>query len=198
MSTGDVTRGDYKVRDLGSVIPCLRWRTAADDAQEAPGVIRHAFLSRITPDPSGTDPQPSGTDPEWIGNGKTPVGNGWDGWDGSNQPRAQETSADPLNAPVIRPIGDESPGSVPSVPSIPRKGSCRSASIPDPSPIHSAPSPDQGQPVLVDGQPGWRLPGVMPRGSGPTVPVLLVDPNGNSRQVQRSRITTPSPAPLPS
>jgi P4 family phage/plasmid primase-like protien len=57
-------------------------------------------------------------------------------------------------------------------------------------PVTPVTGPDQpGQPVLVDGQPGWRLPGAMPKGSGPTVRVLVVDPHGCSRQVERKRIT---------
>lgn len=57
--------------------------------------------------------------------------------------------------------------------------------------VQQAPAapPGAGQPVLVDGQPGWRLPGAMPKGSGATVRVLVVDPNGHSRQVERSRIS---------
>jgi predicted P-loop ATPase len=53
--------------------------------------------------------------------------------------------------------------------------------------VQQAPA-DVGRPVLVDGQPGWRLPGAMPKGSGPTVRVLVVDPHGCSRQVERKRI----------
>jgi predicted P-loop ATPase len=44
------------------------------------------------------------------------------------------------------------------------------------------------QPITVDGEPGWQLPGVMPRGDGPTVRVLVIDPAGQSRNVERNRI----------
>lgn len=49
--------------------------------------------------------------------------------------------------------------------------------------------PRAGTPIAVDGQLGWHLPGAMPKGNGQTVNVLVVDPQGRSRQVQRSRIT---------
>jgi hypothetical protein len=185
---GDVTMNDYRVRELGSVVPCIRWRTAAEDAQEAPGVLRHAFLSRIKTALTGMDQQPPGTDAEWIGNGKTPEGNGWNGWNGSNQPRASAEGEDQSSPPVMRRIGDESPGPVPAVPSIPQKGFHRSASVPES--VRSVPlaPADAGQLVLVDGEPGWWLPGTMPKGNGPTLRVLVVDPNGCSRQVERRRI----------
>jgi phage/plasmid-associated DNA primase len=189
---GDMTSSGYKVRLLGSVIPCIRQRTAADE-EEAPGVLRHAFLSRIKADPPVTDQPPSVMDGEWMRHGKTPVGNGWNGCNGSDQPRAMGEPENPPDAPVMRRIGGESPGSVPSVPSVTQKG----FGVTDP--LRMAPgsvtgavpqAPDQpGQPVLVDGQPGWRLPGAMPKGSGPTVRVLLLDPHGCSRQVERSRIS---------
>jgi hypothetical protein len=88
----------------------------------------------------------------------------------------------------MRRIGDESPGPVPAVPSIPQKGFHRSASVPES--VRSVPlaPADAGQLVLVDGEPGWWLPGTMPKGNGPTLRVLVVDPNGCSRQVERRRI----------
>ncbi|MFM8533058.1 MAG: VapE domain-containing protein [Acidimicrobiia bacterium] len=50
-----------------------------------------------------------------------------------------------------------------------------------------------GQPVWVDGKPGWLLPsGVMPKGDGPTVMVLVVDPAGTSCQIERGRISLTS------
>jgi predicted P-loop ATPase len=45
-----------------------------------------------------------------------------------------------------------------------------------------------GAPIRVKGEPGWRLPGTMPRGEAPTVKVLVVDPKGCSRQVERRLI----------
>lgn len=44
------------------------------------------------------------------------------------------------------------------------------------------------QPITVDNEPGWQLPGVMPKGEGPTVKVLVVDPAGRSLMVERRRI----------
>lgn len=49
------------------------------------------------------------------------------------------------------------------------------------------PRPTAMVPALVDGQNGWRSPsGVLPRGQ--TEPVLLIDPQGQSRQIERGRI----------
>jgi predicted P-loop ATPase len=45
-----------------------------------------------------------------------------------------------------------------------------------------------GLPIRVNGERGWRLPGVMPKGEGPTVKVLVVDPKNNSRMVERRQI----------
>lgn len=144
MPPGDVSAGEYRVRGRGSVVPCIRWRTAADEAEGedgAPGVLRHAFLSRIQADPAGTDQEHPGTGRERVGNGKTPIGNGWNGWNGSEQTRAMEEKTDPTDSHVMRPIGDESAGSVPAVPSVPCKGSCRSASVPEPVPSVPQPPP---------------------------------------------------------
>jgi hypothetical protein len=41
----------------------------------------------------------------------------------------------------------------------------------------------------VEGEPGWWLPGVMPKGNGPTVNVQVVDPKGVSRVVHRRQIS---------
>ena len=182
---GDIRGGDYKQRGLGSVVPCLRFRTAADEAAEAPGVVRQGFMARA-------EPSPSGTDREWIGNGKTPIGNGCNGCNGSEQLRAvgeNDQGENPYR-------GSESDLSVPSVPSVPYRASQRSASVtggprsvtdPLPGP-QSAPPAAWYKPIKVDGQPGWGLPGVMPKGEGPTVKVLVVDPRGDSRPIERSRI----------
>jgi phage/plasmid-associated DNA primase len=179
---GDISSGAYREREKGSVVPFLRWRRASD-SDDAPGVIRHAYLSRVRGPSVGTDQEPPGTDAERIGNGKTPLGNGWNGWNGSEQVRAIESAG--TDAPdVCVHMGEGWPESVPSVPSIPHKGSHRSASVPEPVPS----VPHTGQPVLVDGQPGWRLPGAMPKGNGPTVRVPLVDPQGTTRPIERGRI----------
>jgi hypothetical protein len=54
-----------------------------------------------------------------------------------------------------------------------------------PAPIAS---PPVGTSITVDGQHGWRLPGAMPKGDGQTVKVLVQDPQGRSRQVERRQI----------
>ena len=47
------------------------------------------------------------------------------------------------------------------------------------------------EPIEVDGMPGWLLPsGVTPGGSGQNVRVLVVDPAGTTRLVERHRIAT--------
>lgn len=185
LPAGDMSSGDYRVRGVGSVVPSLRWRDASDG--EAPGLIQYAYLSRVPQPSGGTDQEPSGTDAERMRNGKTPLGNGWNGWNGSEPVRTWENAG---NGGFDACIGEGSPESVSSVPSIP----CRGFAVPDPFPIHSRsvpPAPDAAQPVLVDGQSGWSLPGAMPKGNGPTVRVLVVDPDGRSRQVERRRITAP-------
>lgn len=190
---GDLRGGDYRQRGVGSVVPCLRWRTAADEMGDAPGVVRQGFMARAEPTPPAADAERMGTDRERIGNGKTPVGNGWNGWNESEGVGPIEDCGQ-----GEKPYGGSgSDLSVPPVPSVPQKGSQRSASVPHPprSVPDSLPGPQsgppaaEGTPIKVDGQPGWRLPsGVMPKGDGPTVQVLVADPNGKSRLVERSRI----------
>ncbi|MFM7648802.1 MAG: DUF5906 domain-containing protein [Cyanobium sp.] len=189
----------YRRRGEGAVVPQLRWRTAGDE--QINGLIRHAFLARIKAPEVATAENPSGerigTDAERVGNGKTSVGNGWNGWNGSETPYAIEDQAD-LDSDAH--IGGEG-ASTRSIYSIHSpQGFCRSASIPDPFPSipDRVPTPQSapaaaGQPVWVDGKPGWLLPsGVMPKGDGPTVMVLVVDPAGTSRQIERGRISLTS------
>jgi hypothetical protein len=164
----------YRMRSLGSVVPCLRWRSDGLQDGQANGVIRSAFLARLKTQ-QGTD----GTDAERIGNGKTPVGNGWNGWNGSSPYSPIE---EPASEPSYR--GSSAPQPVPTVPSVPCKGSCRSASVPDPFP-----SVPQGVPIEVQDQtgtwePGWRQ---LTTGSG-SGSLLCSDPQGRSRQVERKRI----------
>ena len=52
----------------------------------------------------------------------------------------------------------------------------------------STSTPSPGKPITVDGEPGWSLPGAMPSGSGPTVKVLCVSPDRQSRLIERRRI----------
>ena len=59
---------------------------------------------------------------------------------------------------------------------------CSKPSIPS-----TAAPPNTGQLVLVDGQPGWRLPGALPKAA--TAHVTVVDPDGRSCCVERRRIT---------
>jgi phage/plasmid-associated DNA primase len=183
---GSVNGGAYRERGVGSVVPSLRWRDAFD---EAPGVVRHGFMARLA------DPI-AGTDAERIGNGETPVGNGWNGWNGKNEVVSKGVDqSEHTNAPG----SDENPygamgveKSVPSVPSVPHKGSGRSASVPDaPQSVPQRPE-GRAEPITVDGIAGWSLPGTMPKGEGATVMVLCIAPDGSSRRIERSRIKTTS------
>jgi phage/plasmid-associated DNA primase len=169
---GDVRDGSYRNHAHGSIVPCLRFRTAADG--EAQGLITQGFMLRAE--------GPVGDGSGWIADGsrmdKTQSGMDRDGSDGS-EPLSPNASSDP--GPDETPIGVRELQSVPSIPSVPRKGSSRPESIPDPS-------RSIRQPITVDNEPGWQLPGVMPKGEGPTVKVLVVDPAGRSRMVERRRI----------
>ena len=49
------------------------------------------------------------------------------------------------------------------------------------------PEPFHYRPIRVDGQPGWRLPGNLPKAA--SAHVTVIDPSGQSRCVQRRRIT---------
>lgn len=195
LPAGNTSSGDYRERGRGSVVPGLRWRNDGDEMQGANGVIRHAFLARLSPQPAGTDQTPPGTEAERIGNGETPVGNGWNGWNGSDQTGLIEENADQPPSGAIPYRAMESAKSVTAVPSVPQKGFDVSPSVPPTPPIRSARPPADGQPVAVDGESGWWLPGTMPTGSGPTLRVLVVDPKGHSRNVERRRITLSGASP---
>ena len=167
MPPGNPAAGDYRHRGLGSVVPCLRWRKP--DEGEEPGVIRHAILARA-----------SGTGAERVGNGKTPIGNGCNGCNES-EPLTHMRKKD---APPVFSIGSEAGESVPAVPSVPYKGSQRSAPVPEtPRPV------PQGLPIDVQDaktgnwEPGWRQVS-SGRGSGS---LLCIDPAGQTRMVEKKR-----------
>jgi phage/plasmid-associated DNA primase len=173
MPPGSPAAGDYKVRDLGSVVPCLRWRGFGDD--ELPGVIRHAVMVEV-----------SGTGAERVGDGKTPIGNEWNGCNGS-EPLTHMREKD---SPVVSLIGGESRESVSAIPSIPHKGSQRSAPVPE----HPRPVP-QGLPIDVQNAKtgewvaGWYQINTR-SGSGS---LLCTDPAGETRMVEKKRIRRPLP-----
>jgi phage/plasmid-associated DNA primase len=194
LPAGNTSSGDYRTRGLGSTVPGLRWRLPTDDAEGKPptiGAIAEAFLRRLT----GTDETTPGTDRERIGNGKTPVGNGWNGWNGSEEISHREKTPATSSPQRFSYRDGESEKPVPSVPSIPHRGSCRSAAVPETPPSVPEVVPadrsatDQGHPIAVDGETGWRLPGALPPGKAPTNKVLVVNPHGASNLVERSRIT---------
>lgn len=198
MPAGKGTSGEYRLRGLGSVVPCLRWREPDD---EAPGVVRYGFMARIATIAGTTDQQTSGTDAEQIRNGKTPVGKGWNGENGFSVVVPKEESGVQCDTSFSSNRGIGSPEPVSSVPSVPQADSRHSpsvlsppVSIPDAVPrALQACELDRrtGMPVLVDGEGGWQLPGALPQGNGPTVSVLVIAPNGTSRLIERQRISLP-------
>jgi putative DNA primase/helicase len=167
MPPGNPAAGDYRQRDLGSVVPCLRWRKPKED--EEPGVIRYAVMAGV-----------NGTGAERVGNGKTPTGNGWNGCNGSEpltHMREEDTS-------VVSPIGGEAAESVPAVPSLPCNASQRTEPVPEqPRPV------PQGLPIDVQDaktgnwETGWRQISTG-RGSGS---LLCSDPAGQTRMVEKKR-----------
>ena len=144
MPKGGTNAGDYRERGVGSVIPCLRFRFS-DGEDEAPGVIRHGFMARAMRQQQApqaermeTPAERQTTEAERIGNGKTPVGNGWNGWNGSDElgsiggetQQAPQAAEAPIGV-ALSSDGDDFGFAVPSVPSVPQKGSHRSASVPE-------------------------------------------------------------------
>jgi phage/plasmid-associated DNA primase len=192
----------YRSHKRGSLVPCIRWRTAADQETEAPGVIRHAYQARIGDPMAGMDQEPAGMDGGWITDGKNPVRDSRDGWDGFLEVQAvspAEAGPEPEPQDPVSPIApttSENPSeSIPSVPhrvsAIPHPSRRMDASIPD-GPLPSAqsravPLRRPGRPIRVDGQPGWMLPGTLPKAASSQV--MVVDPRGASRCVERRQIT---------
>lgn len=75
---GSTRHGDYKVRNVGSVIPNVRLRRSGDEDMD--GIITQATMWRLSSSCNGfpaTDQQ--------IGNGQTPVGKGCNGCNGFNE-----------------------------------------------------------------------------------------------------------------
>ncbi len=177
--------GPYRLRGMGSVIPCLKRKHPEDD--DVPGVVRHGFLSRL------------GMAAERREQAEIPVGKERKGKSLSDEFRLEEEMKGPspngLGSNSHRGWTVQEPLSIPSSP-------CKGSAVPEAFPRRSAccsgagseqeveaPPPLAGTPIAVNGQHGWRLPGAMPHGNGPTVKVLVVDPQGRSRNVQRSQIT---------
>ncbi|WP_411876843.1 DUF3854 domain-containing protein [Vulcanococcus limneticus] len=133
---GDTSSGAYKAREVGSVVPTVRLRSLAQshDADEQPGIVRHALLSRINAQ-AGAEPERVGADPERERDGGIPAGNGWNGWNGSESAEGPEESGSGLES---GPTGGPEPRSVPAVPPVPHRGS----GVPDPFPTRSAPALD--------------------------------------------------------
>lgn len=169
LPSGSITSGDYRQREMGSVVPCLRFRQKGE--YDAPGVIYSAVMAEA-----------SGTDAERIGNGKTPVGNGWNGWNGSNQiARMEETREVQADTSPVFPYGDVLSEPVPSVPSVPCKGSA----VTLPFRKGSDPFPIEVQDLETgEWEPGWRQIG---KGKG-SASVLCKDPSDQSRLIGKEQI----------
>jgi len=133
---GSCSHGEYRVRLVGSVVPCLRWRTSADDTAEAPGVIRTGFLTRMATDQQAAAER-HGNGSERHGNGETPVGNGWNGSNESESVERMEEGGFKTYSRISL-YGDESLKSVTSVPSVP----CKGFGVSDPFPYRSGTGPD--------------------------------------------------------
>jgi phage/plasmid-associated DNA primase len=198
----------YRSRDRGSLVPCLRFRRFSDP-QDAPGVIRYGFQSRIGITSTGIDCG-------WIPDGKKPVEDSRDGCNGTLDvhPIQPEHSSAPA---LVFSIDRTTPENLSApIPTVPGEGSQNPVSIPGAAPFHRdrfqgsiqaqalatsgypAPRPadvtshrqDQhpkARPIRVDSEPGWGLPGALPK--SPTANVLVIDPSGNSRCVERHRIS---------
>jgi hypothetical protein len=138
---GSITSGEYRQREMGSVVPCLRFREKTE--YDAPGVIRCAVLAEA-----------SVTDAERIGNGKNPVGNGWNGCDGSNQiARMDETREVQADTSPVFSYGGVLSEPVPTIPSVPCKGSA----VTHPFRNGSDPFPIEVQNLKTgEWEPGWR------------------------------------------
>lgn len=183
--------GPYNARH-GSVIPSLRLRKI-DDPADAAGVITHAVMARV--------PACDGSEPACDGcvMARTQSGNGCDGCDGSEQISAMGKKIQSVGGDgglIFSSTDVCPPESITSVTSVPPQGFCHHASITDGGqsitsitatgePLQTAPQPDPGFPIRVDGKPGWRQ---IARGSG-NGSVLCRDPAGESRQISRKRIT---------
>ena len=135
LPAGHPTAGAYRLRGVGSVVPGLAWRGTAE---EAPGVIRHAFLARI-----GGVAEEAGV--ERDRNRSIALGNDWNGWNGSepleageepkpNDLEGMEPQAMETQSIVHKSFGSrwemEAAKAVPSVPSVPQEGSEPKDAIP--------------------------------------------------------------------
>ena len=180
---GNTSSGEYRERETGSVVPCLRWRITGT---EEPGIIRHGFLARIK---AGTDGNGSGTDAER----QEPSRERMERMEWINPTHAYGGKQQPDPGAVFSPIAEGERFTVPTVPSVPYRG----LPIHDPfRPVPETPftvpeTPPAAVGVPIDVQdkadrwePGWIQLGT---GKGSTT-VLCQDPRGHSQQVERKRI----------
>lgn len=168
MPSGSPTCGEYRIREMGSVVPCLRWRESTD--AEAPGVIRHAVMTE------------AGMDSVRIGKDKIAAGNECNGR--SSAPcEQQENSYLDMAFRAYRHSRSTNPG--PTVPSVPYQPSDQlEPSAPSLRSIPHRVSVEVENVKTGEWEVGWLQVGI---GKGSTT-VLCIDPNGHSRQVERRRI----------
>lgn len=110
---------EYRKREAGSVVPCIRLRQMTDPP-ELRGVVEYGLLKRI------------GIEPERFRNDQYPVGNGWNGSEGLAQTIREQHHAIPdvQDSCCVSKQGLDAE-TIPVVPSIPQKGSQRFTSVPE-------------------------------------------------------------------
>ncbi|MEB3353169.1 MAG: hypothetical protein VKM34_02905, partial [Cyanobacteriota bacterium] len=198
LPAGALTGLAYRDRKLGSLLPCVRFRRAEDnrEGRELPGLIRFALMAQSFPEvdypadgletaSDGSEmaarwqePSPeTGSTAEMGNQQKLPIGE-------------MQPDPEPPSEPRNLPTAGKSEVPVSAISSVSRKGSRHLAAISDRSfPVSdSASPPPVGTPITVDGEPGWLLPGALPKGNAPTVKVTCVAPDGTTRLVERRRI----------
>ncbi|MFM7674966.1 MAG: DUF5906 domain-containing protein [Synechococcus sp.] len=210
---GPPSSGAYRDKWLGSLVPCLRFRTEADNAAGIPGLIRFALLAQSFP-----EPDPSGDGKEMAerrqGDGKNPdqrrevegeMGNGEKPPSGKIEPRL-----DPPMGAQNSPVGGEPEFAVSAISPVSCKGSCLSGAVSaasDPrisvSRQGSSPTPAPNYGPLALGTPvevtsghdiwmnGWVVDGLPDKdGPGALVPLISSDGKKRKQTVRRRNIRT--------
>jgi phage/plasmid-associated DNA primase len=158
LPAGSTAGGLYRARAVGSVVPCIRFRSPADG--DAPGAIRSAFQARMfAAERMGTDAERMGTDAE-----RQKPSEDTDGTDGTDR-GAHSQLAKRNQEKTFPPIGRSDLQSVTSVPSVPGQGSWRSPAVPIrsrsvPDPFPWPPEPGQAVAVVQPGgstRNGWEV-----------------------------------------
>ncbi len=130
LPAGLTSTGSYRDRSMGSLVPSIRFRSPVDG--DVPGVIRHAMQLRMS------QPVMDGDGSEMAARWQKPSG-GTDGMDVTD--RSHSLIAREKKLEKLSPYMGKSDLSITSVTSVPGQGSSRHASISDPSPSITDPSP---------------------------------------------------------